>query len=133
MFNTSFLNKTQLKIIFFFILLGRTWFNAFLALNQTGLAGTVEPCFTVHWRKPMNSGSTVHGRQPMNSGAWHHCSWVFSSEEAATSCFLYTCGCATVNGGTHQFKIAVGALPNNNICGCGWGSPAATIPNGAEV
>jgi len=46
-----------------------------------------------------------------------HCSWVFSSQEAATSCFLQTCGCATVNGGTHQCKITVEALPNNNICG----------------
>jgi len=43
MFNTSFSNKTQLKIKnIFFILLDRTRFNAFLALNRTGPAGTVE-------------------------------------------------------------------------------------------
>jgi hypothetical protein len=41
MFNTSFSNKTQLKI-YIFILLGRTWFNAFLALNRTDLTKTVE-------------------------------------------------------------------------------------------
>jgi hypothetical protein len=43
MFNTIFLNKTQLKIKnIFFILLDRTRFNIFLALNWTGPAGTVK-------------------------------------------------------------------------------------------
>jgi hypothetical protein len=43
MFNTIFFNKTQLKIKnIFFILLDRTRFNIFLALNRTGPTGTVE-------------------------------------------------------------------------------------------
>jgi len=42
MFNTSFSNKTQLKIKnIFFILLDRTRFNTFLALNRTDPTGTV--------------------------------------------------------------------------------------------
>jgi hypothetical protein len=48
MVNTSFLNKTQLKIKkkYFFILLGQTWFNAFLALiNLVGLT------FISNWMK----------------------------------------------------------------------------------
>jgi len=43
MFNITFSNKTQLKIKnVFFILLDRTQFNAFLALNRTDPAETVE-------------------------------------------------------------------------------------------
>jgi hypothetical protein len=62
------MNKTQLKIKnIFFILLGRTWFNAFLALNRNGSAGT--------------------GRKATRE-QWSMVSWVFSSQEAATSCFL---------------------------------------------
>jgi len=47
MFNTSFSNKTQLKIKnIFFILLGRTRFNAFLALiNRADLS------FISNWMK----------------------------------------------------------------------------------
>jgi hypothetical protein len=44
MFSTNFSNKTKLKIKnIFFVLLGQTRFNAFLALNRTGPAGTVAP------------------------------------------------------------------------------------------
>jgi len=46
MLNTSFLNKTQLKnkkYFLFFILLGRTWFNAFKVLNRNYTV-----CYTVH-------------------------------------------------------------------------------------
>jgi hypothetical protein len=42
MFNTIFSNKTQLKKKYIFILLDRTRFNVFLALNRTGPAETVE-------------------------------------------------------------------------------------------
>jgi hypothetical protein len=46
MFNTSFSNKTQLKIFFFLILLSRTRFNAFLALiNLANLS------FICNWMK----------------------------------------------------------------------------------
>jgi hypothetical protein len=49
MFNISFLNKNTIKNKkYFFILLSRTWFNAFLVLNRTNLVRTVESCSTVH-------------------------------------------------------------------------------------
>jgi len=57
MFNTSFSNKTQLKIKNnFFILLGRTRFNTFLALDRT--------------RSGRNSEECLHCS--LNSGAWYN-------------------------------------------------------------
>ena len=58
MFNSSFSNKTQLKIKnnFYFILLDRTRFNAFLTLDQT--------------RSARNSGECLHCS--LNSGAWYN-------------------------------------------------------------
>lgn len=50
MLNTDFLNKTQLKIknkIFYFILLGRTWFNANLWIGPD-LARIVKGDSTIH-------------------------------------------------------------------------------------
>jgi len=98
MFNTSFSNKTQLKI-FFFVLLGRTRFNAFLTLDRTrfgwnngeclhcsrGQWSTTFCCFLrggITWT--VEACSTVH----VNSGAWLHCSCDCSAQEAAKSCFL---------------------------------------------
>ena len=74
MFNISFSNKTQLKINFFFILLDRTRFNAFLALNRTGPAGTVEHHCSL--KKTHEQWSMLH------------CSWVFQlkKQQIAASC-----------------------------------------------
>ena len=69
MFNTSFSNKTQLKI-FFFVLLGWTQFNAFLALNRTGPTGTVENVSTVH----VNSGGMLHCSLNKTHEQWSHAS-----------------------------------------------------------
>jgi hypothetical protein len=54
----------------------------------------------------------------MNSRA---CSTVhpFSHHKKQLLLLLVTCGCATVNGGTHHWKIVVEALPNVKNCGCG--------------
>ena len=82
MFNTSFSNKTQLKIKnIFFILLDRTRFNVFVALNRTGPAGTVELKKThEQWSMFMS----------------------FPAQEAANYCFLQSCGRATINRRSHQ-------------------------------
>jgi hypothetical protein len=63
MFNTSFSNKTQLKIKnIFFILLDRTRFNVFLALNRTDPVKTVEhaPLFIEENPWIVEHDSTVH-------------------------------------------------------------------------
>jgi len=98
MFNTSFSNKTQLKINFFFnILLDRIRFNAFLALNLIGPAGTVE-----------HSLKNTHEQWSMTPQFMS-----FPAQETTNSCFLQTCGCATINSRPHQYKYIVGALPNS--------------------
>jgi hypothetical protein len=80
MFNTSFSNKTQLKI-FFFVLLGRTRFNAFLTLDRTRFGwnnGECLHCSREQWSTTfccflrggitwtVKHASTVH----VNSGTW---------------------------------------------------------------
>jgi len=76
MFNISFSNKTQLKIKnIFFILLDRTRFNAFLALNRTGPGGTMEhaPLFIKE-----NPWTVDHAPLFMS----------FPAQEVANCCFL---------------------------------------------
>jgi hypothetical protein len=68
MFNANFLNKIQLKIKKI-ILLDRTQFNTFLALNRISF--------------------TIHRKKWMNNGAMLHCSSIFQLQEAAESCFLW--------------------------------------------
>ena len=54
MFNASFSNKTQLKIIFLFYWVGPG---------------------SIHSFEPDRNDSTVQGIKPMNSGTWLHYSW----------------------------------------------------------
>jgi hypothetical protein len=42
---------------------------------------------------------------------------------------LQTCGAIVKIGGSHQWKSIFPLLPNTQICGCGWTSPATTLPN----
>ena len=67
MFNTSFSNKTQLKIKIFylFILLGRTRFNTFLALDWT-------------W-SDQNNGECLHRSREHWSMATLFSDWVLSA------------------------------------------------------
>jgi hypothetical protein len=62
MFNTSFLNKTQL---IFFFLLGRTRFNLFLALDRTRSGQNSEECLHCsreQWRHTLLFSDSSHTR-----------------------------------------------------------------------
>jgi len=94
-------------------LLDRIRFNVFLALNPTGPAGTVE-----------HSLKNTHEQWSMTPLFMS-----FPAQETTNSCFLQTCGCATINSRSHQYKYIVEALSNNWVVVVVSNAKVTTQPN----